>query len=252
MTSTIKKKYNNRARLLFTDTDSLTYEIEAEDVSKDFWNDRDMFDNSDYPESSPYYCNVNKKIIGKFKDEACGLPITEFIGLKSKMYSYVKDNEKGGRTAKGIKKNVIKNNIRHEDYKNTLINNEQMHHKMKTIRSQRHQLGSYEINKVSLSCFDDKHYIHDNGMNSYAYGHYKKYNHRHQSFHQTYRPPYFWTRYRFSLLLQNIGLHTSGQDIDYFHFWKISASIILDKISILWTFAKYRPPYFWTRYDFLK
>ena len=169
----IKKKYNNRARLLFTDTDSLTYEIEAEDVYMDFWNDKDTFDNSDYPESSPYYCNVNKKIIGKFKDEACGIPITEFIGLKSKMYSYVKDNEKGGRTAKGIKKNVIKNNIRHEDYKNTLINNEQMHHKMKTIRSQRHQLGSYEINKVSLSCFDDKRYIHDNGTSSYAYGHYK-------------------------------------------------------------------------------
>ena len=39
-----KKKYNNRARLLFTDTDSLTYEIEAEDVYKDFWNDQDMFD----------------------------------------------------------------------------------------------------------------------------------------------------------------------------------------------------------------
>ena len=166
----IKKKYNNRARLLFTDTDSLTYEIETEDVYKDFWNDKDMFDNSDYPESSPYH--VNKKIIGKSKDESCGIPITEFIGLKSKIYSYVKDNEKGGRTAKGIKKNVIKNNIKHEDYKNTLKNNEQMHHKMKTIRSQRHHLGSYEINKVSLSCVDDKHYIH-NGTSIYAYGHYK-------------------------------------------------------------------------------
>ena len=124
----IKKKYNNRARLLFTDMDSLTYEIEAEDVYKDFWNDKDMLDNSEYLESSPYYCNVNKKIIGKFKDEACGILITKFIGLKSKMYSYVKDNEKGGRTAKGIKKNVIKNNIKHEDYKNTPINNEQMLH----------------------------------------------------------------------------------------------------------------------------
>ena len=167
------KKYNNSARLLFTDTDSLTYEIEAEDVYKDFWNDKDMFDNSDYLESSPYYCNANKKIIGKFKDEPCGIPITEFIDLKSKMYSYVKDNEKGARTAKGIKKNVIKNNIKHEDYKNTLMSNEQMHHKMKTIRSQRRQLGSYKINKVSLSCFDDKHHIHDYGTNSYAYGHYK-------------------------------------------------------------------------------
>ena len=97
----IKKKYGNRARLLFTDTDSLTYEIEAEDVYKEFWNDKSMFDNSDYPENSPHYCNANKKVIGKFKDEACAIPITEFVGLKSKMYSYVKDNEKGGRTAKG-------------------------------------------------------------------------------------------------------------------------------------------------------
>ena len=88
------------------------------------------------------------------------------------MYSCVKDNEKGARTAKNAK-NVIKNNIKHEDYKNTLMNDEQKHHKMKTIRSHKHQLGSYEIKKVSLSCFDDKRYIHDNGMSSYAYGHYK-------------------------------------------------------------------------------
>ena len=169
----IKKKYNNRAKVLFTNTDSLTYEIEDEDVCKDFWNDKEMFDNSDYPESSPSYCNVNKKIIGKFNYEACGVSITKFIGLKSKMYSYVKDNEKSGRTAKGIKKNVIKNNIKDEGYKNTLINNKQIHNKMKTIRSQRHQLGSYEINKVSLSCFDDKCYIHDNGTSSCSYGHYK-------------------------------------------------------------------------------
>ena len=168
----IKNKYGDKAKLLFTDTDSLTYEIQAEDVYQDFWNDRHLFDNSDYPESSPYFDKTNKKIIGKFKDEAAGVPITEFIGLKSKMYSYVKENQKGGKTAKGIKKNVIKNNIKHEDYKRTLLNEEQMHHKMKTIRSQKHQLGSYEINKVSLSCFDDKRYILENGIKSYAYGRY--------------------------------------------------------------------------------
>ena len=169
----IQKRYGDRAELLFIVTDSLTYEIETEDVYKDFWNDKDMFDNSDYPENSPYYCNANKKVIGKFKDEACGVLIVKFIGFKSKMYSYIKSNEIGGKTAEGIKKNVIKNNIKHEDYKNVLLNNEQLHHKMKTIRSQKHQLGSYEINKVSLSCFNDKHYIHDNGTSSYAYGHYK-------------------------------------------------------------------------------
>ena len=113
-----------------------------------------------------------KKIIGKFKDEATGVPICEFVGLQSKMYSYMKDDQKGGKTAKGIKKNVIKNDIKHENYKDTLFNNKQMHHKMKTIRSQNHQLGSYEINKVSLSCFDDKRYILENGIKSYVYGHY--------------------------------------------------------------------------------
>ena len=102
------------------------------------------------------------------KDEAAGIPITEFVGLRSKMYSYMKDNQKGGKTAKGIK-----NNITHENYRDTLFNNKQIHHKMKTIRSVNHQLGSYEINKVSLSCFDDKRYIHEDGMTSYAYGHVK-------------------------------------------------------------------------------
>ena len=89
------------------------------------------------------------------------------------MYSYIKENNQCGKTAKGIKKNIIKKNITHENYKQTLFENKQIYHKMKTIRSQNHELGSYEINKVSLSCFDDKRYIHDNGKTSYAYGHYK-------------------------------------------------------------------------------
>ena len=77
----IKNKYDDRAKLLFTDTDSLAYEIEAEDVYQDFWYDKDKFDNSDYPENSPYYDMSNKKVIGKFKDKAAGTPILEFIGL---------------------------------------------------------------------------------------------------------------------------------------------------------------------------
>ena len=103
----IKKKYGNKAKLLFTDTDSLTYEIEAEDV---YWKDKNRFDNSDYSENSPFFDKTNKKVIGKFKDEAAGVPIREFVGLRSKMYCYIKDNQKEGKTAKGIKKNVIKKN----------------------------------------------------------------------------------------------------------------------------------------------
>ena len=149
----------------------MTYETEAKDVYQDFWSDKDKFDNSDYSESSPYFDKTNKKVIGKFKDEAAGVPICEFVGLRSKMYSYIKDNQKGGKTAKGIKKSVVNEDITHENYKDTLFNKKQLHHKMKTIRSENHELNSYEINKVSLSCFDDKRYILEDGKTSYAYGH---------------------------------------------------------------------------------
>ena len=68
----IKSKYiyGDKAKLLFTDIDSLTYEIEADDVHQDFWQDNDKFNNSDYQEDSPYFNKTNKKVIGKFKEEA--------------------------------------------------------------------------------------------------------------------------------------------------------------------------------------
>ena len=169
----IKSQYGDKARLLFTDTDSLTYEIEADDVYQDFWKDKHLFDNSDNPKSSPFFDTTNKKVIGKFKDEASGIPIVEFVGLRSKMYSYMKDNKQGSRTAKGIKKNVIKQKIQHDNYKDTLFNKKQMRHTMRLIKSEKHQIGSYMVNKTSLSCFDDKRYIHKNGVTSYAYGHNK-------------------------------------------------------------------------------
>ena len=58
----IKNKYGDRTKLLFTDIDSLTYEIEAQDVYQDFWYDKGKFDNSDYPENSPYDDTNNPKI----------------------------------------------------------------------------------------------------------------------------------------------------------------------------------------------
>ena len=169
----IKQKYDNKAKLLFTDIDSLTYEIETHDAYADFWQNKDKFDNSDYNTNSTFFNIDNKKVIGKFKDETAGIPITEFVGLRSKMYSYIKDNEQTARTAKGIKKQVIKKTLTHDNYKEVLFNNKQMQHTMKTIRSKNHQLGSFELNKISLSCFDDKRFIHENGITSYAYGHYK-------------------------------------------------------------------------------
>ena len=66
---------------------------------------------------------------------------------------------------------MIKKNIKHQDYKDTLPNNKPIFHAMNTIRSVNHQLGSYELNKISLFCFDDKRYLHSDGVSSYAYDH---------------------------------------------------------------------------------
>ena len=159
------------AKLLFTDTDSLTYHIKTEDIYADFFADRERFDNSDYPSDSKFYFSENKKVIGKFKDETAGVPIREFIGLKSEMYSISLDNDKDSKKAKGVKKNVFKKGISRRDYLHVLNQSKVMHHKMKTIRSDCHQISSYEINKISLSPFDDKRYILSDGISSYAYGH---------------------------------------------------------------------------------
>ena len=75
----------------------------TEDVYRDFWSDKDKFDNSEYPENSLYFYKSDKKVIGKFKDEVSGISINEFIGLRSKLYSYLKDTDECGKTAKGIK-----------------------------------------------------------------------------------------------------------------------------------------------------
>lgn len=86
----MKKEYGSRAKLGFTDTDSLCCEIRTKDVYADFWADKHKFDNSDYPKESPFFDSTNKKVIGKFRDEAAGIPIKEFMGRESKMYSYIK------------------------------------------------------------------------------------------------------------------------------------------------------------------
>ena len=85
------KKYD--IKLMFTDADSLFYEIKTDNVYKDLLKDKELFDNSDYQKNSAFFFYENKKVIGKMKDEAAEMPIKEFIGLRSKMYSYEINNE---------------------------------------------------------------------------------------------------------------------------------------------------------------
>ena len=102
----IQKKYKDKAELLFTDTDSLMYQIHTDDFYKDISHDLETkFDTSDYPPNHPsgILTGVNKKVIGMFKDEVAGKQITCFVGLRPKLYSFRIEEDKEVRKCKGIK-----------------------------------------------------------------------------------------------------------------------------------------------------
>ena len=167
----IRKKYGDKAELLFTDTDSLMYLIQTDDVYQDINKDiRRKFDTSDYPENHPsgIKTGVNKKVIGKFKDEAAGKQITHFVGLRPKLYTFKVEEKGETRKAKGVKKNVIKKSLSSEDYKKCLFSEEEVMKEMNIIRSQNHEIFSMTVNKVALSANDDKRLICENKIDTLA------------------------------------------------------------------------------------
>ena len=173
----IKSKYGDKAKLLFSDTDSLMYEIETEDFYKDISGDvKNRFDTSDYPENhlSGIPTGINKKVLGKMKDEAAGKIIKEFVGLRAKLYSYkMYEGEEEIKKCKGIKKQVVKSSISHEDYKTCLLTGKEQLRKQNILRSYDHEVYTEEVNKVALSALDDKRYILSDGIHTLAWGHYK-------------------------------------------------------------------------------
>ena len=170
----IKPKYGKQAKLLFTDTDSFLYEIQTEDFYKDIAGDVwDRFDTSDYPEDHPsgIPTGINKKVLGKFKDEAAGKVIKEFVGLRAKLYSYKMDEGKENKRCKGIKKAVVEKSITHENYKTCLQTGKEQLRKQNIIRSYEHEVYTEEINKVALSAADDKRYLLKDSYDTLAWGH---------------------------------------------------------------------------------
>ena len=140
--SFIKKHFD--AELLFTDTDSLTYDLKSEDVYEKIFKHKHLFDFSNYPKNSKFFLETNKKVIGKMKDESEEKIIDEFVGLKSKMYSIKNVDGKQSNTAKGV--NIA---IEFNEFKDTLFNKKVLRHKMRRIQDKKHKMGTYEINKIS-------------------------------------------------------------------------------------------------------
>ena len=88
-------------RLLFTDTDSLCYELHEKDLYKKMYKCKELFDLINFPVSSKYYTSDNKKIVGKMKDEYGGKSVLKFAGSKSKMYSILDEKNNKKSTNKG-------------------------------------------------------------------------------------------------------------------------------------------------------
>ena len=168
----IKKRYGDKAILLFTDTDSLCYLILTDDIYQDMLDNIDEFDTSDYKEDHFLHSLMNKKVLGKMKDECSGAIIDEFVGLRPKMYSLTYGG-KEKKTAKGINRRVVDNDLRHQNYKDSLKNSVIQPCTMNQIRSFNHNMYSVKMNKIGLSPFDDKRYVLEDGCTTLAHGHYR-------------------------------------------------------------------------------
>ena len=134
---------------------------------------KEHFDCSEYPNSHPLYSANNQAVPGKFKDECAGKIISEFVGLRSKLYALPIDGEvKEKKTAKDVKTCVIDKTLTFSDYKNVLANRSQLTKDMNFIKSKHHKVSTVNVSKICLSSFDNKRYIIDDGVNSLSYGHY--------------------------------------------------------------------------------
>ena len=167
----LKYKYGSRCELLYTDTDSLLLEIKTEDVHEDMGCQLRLYDTSDYPKDHSLHSQLNKKVIGKMKDECAGKPISEVVCLRSKMYSIWLDSDKNIKKAKGTTKVVTKKEISHQNYKDALFGRQTFKHGMDRLQSKDHQIFGVHLNKTTLSPFDSKRWIKDDGIHTLAYGH---------------------------------------------------------------------------------
>ena len=167
----IKPKCNDDVKLCYMDTDSFVMHIKTNDFYKDIFDDVDnRFDTSNYEIKRPLPIGKNKKVIGLMKDELGGEIITEFIALRPKAYSYLTDNDKIDKKAKGTKKCVMKKLIKFDDYKKCLLKSEIILKSQQRFISNKHVLYTEDGNKIALRNDDDKKIVPPGKISSYLYG----------------------------------------------------------------------------------
>ena len=163
-------KPEDNVKLCYMDTDSFIMNIKTNDFYKDISNDvENRYDTSNYEVNRPLPTGKNKKIIGLMKDELGGKIITKFVTLRPKTYSFVTDDGKEDKKAKGTKKCIIKKMIKFNDYKKCLLNDELILKSQQRFVSKKHDVYTENINKIALSNNDDKRIVSSNKISSYPY-----------------------------------------------------------------------------------
>ena len=166
-------QYGYDAKLLFTDTDSLTYELKTRDVYSDMLKHLDDYDTSDYPSGHPCHSMVNAKTLGKFKDECSGKVVLEFVGLRPKMYSLLLPDDLEKNAVKGISRSYVKKCIRHGDFQKCLETGDKTVATFYTIRSFDQKLQTIKVVKDALSPYDNKRAILYGGTDTLSYSHWR-------------------------------------------------------------------------------
>ena len=167
----MKPKYANNVKLCYMDTDSFIMNIKTNDFYKDISNDvENRFDTSNYEVKRPLPTGKNKKVIGLMKDELGGKIITKFVTLRPKTYSFLTDDGKEDKKAKGTKKCIIKKMIKFNDYKKCLLDDEVILKSQQRFVSKKHDVYTENINKIALSNNNDKRIVSSNKISSYPYG----------------------------------------------------------------------------------
>ena len=166
----MKPKYHDNVKLCYMYTDIFLMNIKTEDFYKDIANVVEKrFDTSNYEVDRPLPTVKNKKVIGLMKEELGGRIITEFVALRPKTYSYLTDDCKEDKKAKGTKKCVIKRMIKFNDYKNCLLNGKVVLKSQQIFKSKGHDVYIENINKIALSSNGDKSLIAPDKITSYPY-----------------------------------------------------------------------------------
>ncbi|XP_020297152.1 uncharacterized protein LOC109861765 [Pseudomyrmex gracilis] len=166
--------YGYDCKILYTDTDSLIYHIKCEDVYDDMKRDIARFDTSDYLADNLYNMpRANKKVPGLMKDENNGAVVTEFVGLRAKMYATRVDDSKCTKKVKGMKRSVVARTITFDNYVQCLRNATELTRQQSCIRSQLHEVFTLSKRKLALSPHDDKRYIIQGSTDTLPWGHYK-------------------------------------------------------------------------------